>query len=142
MIDYFIITVNYLFYVILFIILVFIIQASLSARDITTLIVRGKKFIQFDLDVVIIDESDSSTYGPLQITNGRKCTVMSWDLISLSKTIDVEKHFKKLLGEKNKINILRGQQLVAKLEYLLKAKLSETITLKVNIIGGKKNLLI
>ena len=113
------------------------ILVSLTASSISTATIAGQEYLQFVLDVSVLDETDPATYSTLSAPKGSGCNLDILGIKIGSINTIVQKYANSYLqSETSKINELRGPVLVSKLESVLKARLGSTVSLPVNVVGG------
>ena len=113
------------------------IVVSLAASDITTAIIAGQEYLQFVLDVTVLDETNPATYGSVSAPKGSGCNLDILGIKIGSINTIVQRYTNSYLqSHSSQINELRGPALVGKLESVLKARLGSTVTIPVTVLGG------
>eukprot|EP00092_Neocalanus_flemingeri_P003433 GFUD01003679.1.p1 GENE.GFUD01003679.1~~GFUD01003679.1.p1 ORF type:complete len:369 (+),score=54.22 GFUD01003679.1:124-1107(+) len=109
---------------------------SLAASDVSTAMIAGKEYLQFVLDVQVIDETKPNTYSSVSVPKGSGCNINILGIKVGSINSNIQKYANSYFKGNAKISELRGARLVKKLEDVLKARLGSTVTIPINVTGG------
>ena len=111
------------------------ILVTLSASDFKTHSTGNIDFLQFNLGVKVVNLLDASAYAPIKVSRGKECNALpDWlGSFNIDKYV-VNGANSFLQSQKNKINELRGIELLQRMENVLKEKFGATVTIPVKKI--------